>query len=226
MSSETIYARTFIGYECVPATLDALSALATNPDNVFHCERCGPDDAFPAWYAAHKDWVRRYHQSGGAWAFADIPPGRVPTPIERKGIMRTHDDTTPTHITRAVASYCLSLRWTGDCAVIWSYAAMPLIAATAMGLLLMLPVLAIGSGLILMVLFLGVGLAAHSPLDRPDGRIEASKQRRDAEVARTTLARAGLTAEQYLATFPAEMWIERAMAAHHLGVSSDGKRIL
>lgn len=124
-----------------------------------------------------------------------------------------------------VASYCLSLRWTGDCAAIWDFAVLPLMSFTALGLLLKMPVLTFSTAGLLMLLFLGVGLSAHAPL-RPDGIVEAAMQRRTAEKERTNLARAGLTPERYLATFPEDMWIERAKAAHRLGVSFDGKRVL
>lgn len=129
-------------------------------------------------------------------------------------------------VVRGVISYCLRLRWTGDCAAIFHLAVIPLIASMALGLLLKMPVLAFGPLAILMLLFLGVGLAAHGPFDRPDGIVEAAMQRRAAHKERTNLARAGLTPERYLATFTEGMWIERAKAAHRLGVSSDGKRIL
>lgn len=124
-----------------------------------------------------------------------------------------------------VASYCLGLRWVGDCAAIWDFAVLPLMGFAALGLFLKLPVLAFGAVGLLMLLFLGVGLAAHAPL-RSEGIVEAAMQRRAAYKERTNLARAGLTPEQYLATFSEDAWIERAKAADRLGVSLDGKRVL
>jgi hypothetical protein len=101
-----------------------------------------------------------------------------------------------------VGSYCLSLRWTGDCAAVYGYAILPVIACAAMGVLLKVPVLIVGSIAILMLLFLGVGLAAHSPLDRPDGLIEAAMQRRAEEKERTSLARDGLRPNSTLRRSP------------------------
>lgn len=124
------------------------------------------------------------------------------------------------------ASYCLSLRWTGDCAAIWDFAALPLIAFVALGLFLKVAVMAVGATCLLMLLFLGVGLAAHGPLDRPGGIVEAALQRRSAEKNRRSLARTGLSPKRYLATIPESMWIERIKAAHRLGVSLDGRLIL
>lgn len=124
------------------------------------------------------------------------------------------------------ASYCLNMRWTGDCVAIWNLAALPLIAFMVLGLFLKIEVLFICTTGLLMLLFLGVGLAAHAPLGRPDGLVEAALERRASDKNRSTLARMGLTPERYLATFPERMWMERVKAAHRLGVSSDGTRLL
>jgi hypothetical protein len=85
--------------------------------------------------------------------------------------------------------YVTSLRWAGDCAAIWDFAFWPLIAAQSLGLFFNLAVLTFGSLAVLMVLFLGVGLAAHSPLSRPDGVIEAAMERWISEKLRAARAK-------------------------------------
>ena len=124
------------------------------------------------------------------------------------------------------ASYCLGLRWAGDCAAIWHIAVLPLMLLVVLGLLTKMPVLFFGAAVLLMLLFLGLGLAAHAPLDSPDGVIEAAMRRRATALERRALARTGHTPESYLAVFPESRVAERMRAAHRLGVSSDGKRVL
>lgn len=93
------------------------------------------------------------------------------------------------NVARKIVAYVLSLRWAGDCAAVWDFVSLPLIAAVVLFLLFNIQALAIVALAALLLLFLGVGLAAHSPLDRPDGVVEAAMERwiaarREAAVAK------------------------------------------
>lgn len=129
-------------------------------------------------------------------------------------------------IAQRAASYVVHLCWAGDCVAIWNYAIWPLFAMLGSGLYLQAAPLVITAFAAIMLLFLGVGLAAHAPIGRPDGVIEAAVWRRCAAKERAALVKGGLTPQRYLNTFSEERWIERAMAAHRLGVSNDGRTVL